>query len=46
LKAGFIEGDPDTEYGEKKNDYRVEFRVRYYFDAVKVFDRIKKNKKS
>ncbi len=46
LKVGFIEGGPDTEYGEKKNDYRVEFRVRYYFDAVKVFDRIKKNKKS
>jgi len=46
LKGGFIVGDRQTEYGEKLNDYRVEFRVRYYFDAVKVFDRIKKNKKS
>ncbi|MBW1753567.1 MAG: hypothetical protein JRJ46_10815 [Deltaproteobacteria bacterium] len=46
LKAGFIVGDPQTEYGEKLNNCRVEFRVRYYFDAVKVFDRIKKSKKS
>ena len=46
LKRGFIVGDRQTEYGEKLNEYRVEFRVRYYFDTVKVFDRIKKNKKS
>ena len=46
LKGGFIVGDRQTEYGEKLNDYRVEFRVRYYFDAVKMFDRIKKSKKS
>ena len=31
LKVGFIAGDRQTEYGEKQNDYRVEFRVRYYF---------------
>ena len=31
LKVGFIVGDRQTEYGEKQNDYRVEFRVRYYF---------------
>ena len=43
LKAGFIVGDRQTEYGEKLNDYRVEFRVRYYFDAMNVFNRIKEN---
>ncbi|MCK5193402.1 MAG: hypothetical protein KAQ71_06310, partial [Desulfobulbaceae bacterium] len=31
LKVGFIVGDRQTEYGEKQNDYRAEFRVRYYF---------------
>jgi len=31
LKGSFIVGDRQTEYGEKQNDYRVEFRVRYYF---------------
>ena len=46
LKAGFIRGDRQTEYGEKLNDYRVEFRLRYYFDAIKMFDRINKNKNS
>ncbi|MDY6838104.1 MAG: hypothetical protein SWH78_09025 [Thermodesulfobacteriota bacterium] len=35
LKAGFIVGQRDTEYGEKRNDYRLEFRLRYYFDATK-----------
>jgi hypothetical protein len=42
LKASFIEGDSNTEYGEKRNDYRLEFRMRYYFDAVKLFDKIKR----
>ena len=42
LKASFIEGNSDTEYGEKRNDYRLEFRMRYYFDAVKLFDKIKR----
>jgi len=46
LKGGFIVGNRQTEYGEKQNDYRVEVRVRYYFDAVKVFNQKKKNKKS
>ena len=35
LKGGVIVGERQTEYGEKQNDYRVEFRVRYYFNALK-----------
>jgi len=31
FRAGFIRGARDTEYGEKPNDYRLEFRVGYYF---------------
>jgi len=31
LKAGFIVGAADTEYGEKAYDYRLEFRAGYYF---------------
>ena len=31
LKATFLIGDTYTEYGEKANDYKLEFRVRYYF---------------
>ena len=31
LKAGFLMGTNDSEFGEKQNDYRIEFRVRYYF---------------
>jgi len=31
LKTGFIAGDRLSEYGERQNDYRVEFRMRYYF---------------
>lgn len=31
LKATFLVGDEFTEYGEKRNDYRIEFRARYYF---------------
>lgn len=31
LKAAFISGEGDTEYGEKQNDYRIEFRARYFF---------------
>ncbi len=42
LKASFIMGEQDTEYGEKRNDYRAEIRFRYYFDAVKLFDKIKR----
>jgi hypothetical protein len=28
---GPLLGKKGTEYGEKQNDYRVEFRLRYYF---------------
>ena len=31
LKTSFLIGESDSEYGEKQNDYRAEFRVRYYF---------------
>ncbi len=31
LRTGFIAGTPGTEFGEKLNDYRIEFRARYYF---------------
>ena len=31
LRAAFLMGDKNTEYGEKLNDYKVELRVRYYF---------------
>jgi hypothetical protein len=31
LKANFLVGARDTEFGEKPNDFRLEFRARYYF---------------
>jgi hypothetical protein len=31
LKAMFLVGGKKTEFGEKPNDYRIEFRARYYF---------------
>jgi len=31
LKTTFISGERLSEYGEKQNDYRAEFRARYYF---------------
>jgi len=31
LRAGFISGARNSEFGEKQNDYRVEFRAGYYF---------------
>jgi hypothetical protein len=31
LKTFFIVGGRNTEFGEKQNDYRFEFRMRYYF---------------
>jgi hypothetical protein len=34
-------GARETEYGEKQNDYRLELRVRYYFDAAKLANWIK-----
>ena len=31
LRAGVIVGSRGSEFGEKPNDYRVDFRIRYYF---------------
>ncbi len=31
LKVFYIDGGRNSEYGEKQNDYRIEFRGRYYF---------------
>jgi hypothetical protein len=31
LKAAYLAGERLSGYGEKQNDYRVEFRARYYF---------------
>lgn len=31
LRTGIITGAGGTEYGEKQNDYRMDFRARYYF---------------
>ena len=31
LKTAFLLGGKGTEFGEKQNDYRIEFRVGYYF---------------
>ena len=31
LKGTFLYGERLTEFGEKQNDYRIEFRVRYFF---------------
>lgn len=31
LRTGIIAGTRDSEYGEKPNDYRIDFRARYYF---------------
>ena len=31
FRTAFIAGARNTEFGEKQNDYRVEFRVGYYF---------------
>lgn len=38
LKAGFLAGSDNSEFGEKQNDYRIELRARYYFDAANLFD--------
>jgi len=32
LRGAFLAGGKNTEYGEKQNDYKVELRVRYYFN--------------
>jgi hypothetical protein len=31
FRTGLIVGSKDSEFGEKPNDYRVDFRIRYYF---------------
>jgi hypothetical protein len=31
LRTGFIVGSSGTEFGEKPNDFRLDFRIRYYF---------------
>jgi hypothetical protein len=31
FKTAFLSGQSNSEYGEKKNDYKAELRVRYYF---------------
>ena len=31
FRGAFLAGTKNTEYGEKKNDYRLELRVRYFF---------------
>jgi hypothetical protein len=31
LKPSFLVGRGNTEFGEKLNDYRIEFRARYFF---------------
>jgi len=31
LRASFLSGKPDEEFGEKQNDYRLELRLRWYF---------------
>jgi len=38
LKAALLAGPDNSEFGEKQNDYRIEFRARYYFDAARLFD--------
>jgi hypothetical protein len=31
LRTGFICGPRGTEFGDKPNDFRIDFRIRYYF---------------
>ncbi|MEA2014086.1 MAG: hypothetical protein U9N38_02090 [Thermodesulfobacteriota bacterium] len=38
LKAGFLTWPDNSEFGEKQNDYRIELRMRYYFDAANLLD--------
>jgi len=33
MRGTILAGDAHTEYGEKLNDYKIELRVRYYFDV-------------
>ena len=38
LKAAFLAKPDNSEFGEKQNDWRIEFRARYYFDATRFFN--------
>ena len=31
FRSGFLVGDAGTEYGEKRNDFRIELRARFFF---------------
>ncbi len=38
IKAAFLEGGANSEFGEKQNDYRIELKARYYFDAANLLE--------
>jgi len=38
MKAAFLGGPDNSEFGEKQNDYRIELQARYYFDAANLLD--------
>jgi len=38
LKGAFLAKPDNSEFGEKQNDWRIEFRARYYFDATRFFN--------
>ena len=38
LKVALLAGPDNSEFREKQNDSRIEFRARYYFDAARLFD--------
>jgi hypothetical protein len=40
LRTPLLIGGRATEYGEKQNNYRVEFRLRYYFSLDSILDSI------
>ncbi len=40
LRTPVLIGGKGTEYGEKQNDFRVEFRLRYYFSLDSILDSI------
>ena len=40
FRTAFLVGKKATEYGEKQNDYRIEFRLRYYFGLESILGAI------
>jgi hypothetical protein len=40
FRTPVLMGRKGTEYGEKQNDYRVEFRLRYYFGLESILESI------